>query len=81
LIGSAKIDGRFGWSSPSRVAEFVANGVVMLALHAGWAVAASWFTLILIGGWRPEPSWVDGWVPRTQDLTLINRINEIRDVE
>jgi hypothetical protein len=61
LIGSAKIDGRFGWSSPTRVAEFVVNGVVLLAHHAGWAVAVSWFTLVLIGRWRPEPSWVDRW--------------------
>ena len=59
LVGSAKIDGRFGWASPERVADFVANGVVMLAHHAGWAVAVSWFTLALIGRWRPERSWVD----------------------
>jgi hypothetical protein len=59
LVGSAKIDGRFGWSSPARVADFVANGVVMLAHHAGWAVAVSWLTLVLIGRWRPERSWVD----------------------
>ena len=61
LVGSAKIDGRFGWSSPARVAEFVTNGVVLLAHHAGWAVAVSWFTLVLVGRWRPEPSWVDRW--------------------
>jgi len=61
LIGSAKIDGRFGWSSPASVATFVANGVVLLAHHAGWAVAVSWCTLVFIGRWRPEPSWVDRW--------------------
>jgi hypothetical protein len=61
LIGSAKIDGRFGWSSPARIAEFVANAIVLLAHHAGWAVAVSWLTLVLIGRWRPEPSWVDRW--------------------
>ena len=61
LIGSAKVDGRFGWSSPARVAEFVVNGVILLAHHVGWAVAVSWFTLVLIGRWRPEPSWVDRW--------------------
>ena len=38
-----------------------ANGVVLLAHHAGWAVAVSWLTLALIGRWRPEPSWVDRW--------------------
>jgi hypothetical protein len=59
LIGSAKIDGRFGWSSPARVAQFFVNGIVLLAHHAGWAVAVSWLTLVLIGRWRPEPSWVD----------------------
>jgi hypothetical protein len=59
LIGSAKFDGRFGWSSPASVANFVANAIVLLAHHAGWAVAVSWFTLLLIGRWRPEPSWVD----------------------
>jgi hypothetical protein len=61
LIGSAKFDGRFGWSSPARVAGFVANGVVLLAHHAGWAVAVSWFTLVFTGRWRPERSWVDRW--------------------
>ena len=35
LIGSAWIDGRFGWSSPARNALFAANGVVLLAHHAG----------------------------------------------
>jgi hypothetical protein len=59
LIGSAKIDGRFGWSSSATVAQFVANGTVLLAHHAGWAVAVSWLTIALIGRWRPEPSWVD----------------------
>jgi hypothetical protein len=61
LIGSAKLDGRFGWSSPARVGEFLANGIVLLAHHAGWAVAVSWLTLILIGRWCPERSWVDRW--------------------
>jgi hypothetical protein len=61
LVGSAKVDGRFGWASPSRVAEFAANGTVLLAHHAGWSVAVSWFTLALTGWWRPEPSWVDRW--------------------
>jgi hypothetical protein len=61
LIWSAWFDGRFGWSSPTRVAEFAVNGTVLLAHHAGWAVAVSWLTLALIGRWRPEPSWVDRW--------------------
>jgi hypothetical protein len=61
LIGSAKFDGRFGWATPTRVAEFAANSVVMLAHHAGWAVAVAWLTLALTGRWRPEPSWVDRW--------------------
>jgi len=61
LIGSAKMDGRFGWSSPASVALFVANGVVLLAHHAGWAVAVCWSTLVFIGRWRPERSWVDRW--------------------
>jgi hypothetical protein len=61
LVGSAKFDGRFGWSSRARVAEFVVNGVVLLAHHAGWAVAVSWMTLIFTCRWRPEPSWVDRW--------------------
>jgi hypothetical protein len=34
---------------------------VLLAHHAGWAAAVSWFTLVLTGRWRPEPSWVDRW--------------------
>jgi hypothetical protein len=61
LIGCAQFDGRFGWSTPTRIAEFAANAVVMLAHHAGWAVAVSWLTLALTGRWRPEPSWVDRW--------------------
>jgi hypothetical protein len=61
LVGTAKVDGRFGWSPPTRVAEFARNGVVLLAHHAGWAVVVSWLTLALIGRWRPEPSWVDRW--------------------
>jgi hypothetical protein len=40
---------RFGWPR-----NFVANGVVLLAQHAGWAVAVSWLTLVLIGHWHPE---------------------------
>jgi len=59
LIGSAKFDGRFNWSSPSSINLFIVNGVVLLAHHAGWAVLVSWLTLILIGQWRPERSWVD----------------------
>ncbi len=59
LVGSAGIDGRFNWASPERVSDFVANGIVLLLHHAGWAVAVSWLTLILIGRWRPEASWVD----------------------
>jgi hypothetical protein len=61
LVGSAWRDGRFGWSSPTRVAEFATNGTVLLAHHAGWAVAVSWLTLALVGRWRPEASWVDRW--------------------
>ncbi|WP_165068121.1 hypothetical protein [Paludisphaera rhizosphaerae] len=59
LVGSAKLDGRFGWSSPSDAARFAANGFVMLAHHAGWAVAASWLTLALVGRWRSEAGWID----------------------
>ena len=59
LFGSATIDGQFGRSSPYMIATFVVNGVVLLAHHAGWAVAVSWSTLALTGRWRPEPSWVD----------------------
>ena len=59
LMASAKIDGRFGRSSPSDVATFGANGFVMLGHHAGWAVAASWLTLAFIGRWRSEASWID----------------------
>ena len=59
LVGSAKLDGRFGWSSPTRVVEFAVNGTVLLAHHAGWSVVVAWLTLGLIGRWRPEPSWVD----------------------
>ncbi|MGO9466628.1 MAG: hypothetical protein ACLQIB_18315 [Isosphaeraceae bacterium] len=61
LIGSAWFDGRFNFSSPLRINAFVVNGVVMLAHHAGWAVAVSWLTLVLIGRWRPERSWIDRW--------------------
>ena len=43
------------------IATFVVNGVVLLAHHAGWAVAVSWCTFALTGRWRPEPSWVDRW--------------------
>ena len=52
---------RRGWSSSTRNALFAANGVVLLAHHAGWAVAVSWLTLALTGRWHPEPSWVDRW--------------------
>ena len=61
LFWGARIDGRFGWSSPDRVAGFVQNGVVLLAHHAGWAVAVSWLMLAISGRWRAEPSWVDRW--------------------
>jgi hypothetical protein len=61
LLGSAWLDGRFNFSSPLRINAFVANGVVLLAHHAGWAVLASWLTLVLVGRWRPEPSWIDRW--------------------
>jgi hypothetical protein len=61
LIGSASFDGRFRWAGPDRISDFVANAIVLLAHHAGWAVAVSWLTLGLIGHWRPEPSWVDRW--------------------
>ena len=49
-----QIDGRFGWSTPEQVADFVGNGFVMLAHHPGWAVAVSWFTLALIGRCAPS---------------------------
>ena len=58
LFWGARIDGRFGWSSPDRVAGFVQNGVVLLAHHAGWAVAVSWLMLAISG--RCAPSRV-GW--------------------
>jgi hypothetical protein len=61
LVAGAKIDGRFNWASPDRVADFGANGMILLVHHAGWAVAVSWLTLVLIGRWRPERSWVDRW--------------------
>jgi hypothetical protein len=61
LFGSAAFDGRFDWASPARVGEFVANAIILLAHHAGWAVAVSWLTLVLTGRWRGEPSWVDRW--------------------
>ena len=54
LFGCARIDGRFGWSSRQSIALFVVNGVVLLAHHAGWAVAVAWSTLALIG--RDVPS-------------------------
>jgi len=52
-------DGRFGWSSPTRLAQVAANSTVMLGHHAGLAVAIAWLTLALGGRWRPERSWVD----------------------
>jgi len=61
LIGSAWFDGRFNFSSPLRINAFVVNGVVLLAHHAGWAVVVSWLTLVLIGHWHPERSWIDRW--------------------
>jgi hypothetical protein len=59
LIGSAWYDGRFRFMSPLRINDFVANGVVLLAHHAGWAVIVAWLTLALTSHWRAEPSWVD----------------------
>lgn len=59
LIASAKIDGRFGWSTPSRLIEFATNAIVLLAHHAGWAVAICWLTLALAGRRRAEASWID----------------------
>ena len=35
LFGSAKLDGRFNFMVASRISEFVVNGVVLLAHHAG----------------------------------------------
>ena len=61
LFGSAKVDGQFGRNSPQFIALFIANGVVLLTHHAGWAVAVSWCTLALTGRWRAERSWVDRW--------------------
>ncbi len=61
LVGSAWLDGRFDFMSPLRTNAFVANGVVLLAHHAGWAVVVSWLTLVLIGRWHPERSWIDRW--------------------
>jgi hypothetical protein len=59
LTSSAWYDGRFRFMSPLRINDFVANGVVLLAHHAGWAVIVAWLTLALAGRWRPEPSWID----------------------
>jgi hypothetical protein len=59
FFGSAKLDGRFNWSSAESINVFFANGQILLAHHAGWAVVASWLTLVLIGQWHPERSWVD----------------------
>jgi hypothetical protein len=61
LMGSAWFDGRFSFMSPSRINDFVVNGAVLLAHHVGWAVVVSWLTLVLIGRWRPERSWIDRW--------------------
>jgi hypothetical protein len=61
LFGSAWFDGRFNFMRPERINEFVVNGVVLLAHHAGWAVVAAWLTLVLIGRWHPERSWIDRW--------------------
>src|SRR5262249_53666724 len=48
LTGSAWFDGRFNFMSPLRINDFVVNGSVLLAHHAGWAVVVSWLTLIVI---------------------------------
>ncbi len=61
LVGSAWADGRFRTIGPVALATFGANGTVLLAHHAGWAVVVAWLTLALIGRWRPERSWVDRW--------------------
>jgi len=61
LIGSAWLDGRFNFMNPLRINTFVANAVVLLTHHAGWAVLVSWLTLLFIGRWHPEPSWIDRW--------------------
>jgi len=61
LTGSAWLDGRFNFMSPLRINAFVVNGVVLLAHHAGWSVVVSWLTLVLIGHWHPERSWIDCW--------------------
>jgi hypothetical protein len=55
LLGAAMVDGRHGSSDPPSFG----NGIVLLAHHAGWSVAASWLTLAFIGRWRPEASWID----------------------
>jgi hypothetical protein len=61
LVGTSWLDGRFNFMSPSRINDFVMNGVVLLAHHAGWAVMVSWLTLALTSRWHPERSWVDRW--------------------
>ncbi len=61
LVGAAWADGRFQAISVASRATFAANGTVLLAHHAGWAVVVAWLTLALTGRWRSEPSWVDRW--------------------
>ncbi len=61
VVGIAWLDGRFGWATPSRVAQVAANATVLLAHHAGLAVAVAWLTLALAGRWRAERGWIDRW--------------------
>jgi hypothetical protein len=35
------------------------DGFRIMTPHAGWAVAASWLTLIMNRRWRPERDWID----------------------
>jgi hypothetical protein len=61
LMGTAWLDGRFNFMGPARINDFVVNGAVLLAHHAGWAVVVSWLTLVLIGRRHPERGWIDLW--------------------
>ena len=35
------------------------DAVDFVSTVAGWMVAAAWFTLVVAGASRPEPSWID----------------------
>ena len=59
LVGSAWVDGRSLRPGPRAFTQFTINGEILLAHHAGWAVAIAWATQALVGRWRPEPSWLD----------------------